>query len=320
MGVNPDPNVLFSREKLLSLVAIARQNFLQRDRGQAIPAYFPDDDKDAERTMSDSVPSGDASHGTTLGPSQSLKRKVAIGTDTLDLDFSLGEPNHALDTARISVARAYGGSSGDSNPMTSPPADRFNKLSFQPAGPWPSIDVYTSSDNAIQTCNDEPDVPVEQHERGRNDMINGAVGMVEVPLTDADYQDNTLKWCPTLGEAVEAMPRKVFRKQFLIDTYFPESRNNESWSTLPDDFCITLGGVGSAIREVGEIAGQVTDEHVMFALARRGGICDDDIVYPENIEPLIGSNDEGFDEDFWSEIWKEFNDGSGSESNLAVQQ
>lgn len=280
MVAKPDPKVSFSRERLLSLVATARQNFLQRDRGQATPAWFPDDDKDTERLMTESVQSGDGSRGATVEPGRSLKRKVADETDTLDLGFSPRELNHALDTTHISATRADGGSSGDFNPTTSPPTP-------------------------FQTYNDKPDVPVERHERGRNDMINGAVGPAEIPLVDADYQDNILKWCPTLGEAVEAMPLKVVRKQFLIDTYFPESRNNESWSTLPDDFCITLGGVGSAVREVGETAGQVTDEHVMFALAKRGGICDDDIVYPENIEPLIGSNDEGFDEEFWSDIWRE---------------
>ncbi|KAK5047560.1 hypothetical protein LTR84_006657 [Exophiala bonariae] len=185
-------------------------------------------------------------------------------------------------------------------------------------------DAYHTNDNIFISDEDydcdSPDVEKVQHKPGQNDMMSGAVGLGDTPLLDNAYQGNNVMYWGTAREAAKEMPLKVVTKQTLRDMFLPGNGDDECWSMLPSDFLIAMVGIGSAAAEVEEAkrSGRiVTSGDTMFALAKRGGTCDDDVVYPENIKPLIGSDEEGFDEQFWLTMWRE-GERWRSDSNKAV--
>ena len=421
MGVNPPPNPLFSREKLLALVANARQDFLRKDRIQANPPWLSDEDEriEMEINKSEPTPTDNNARCTTPINKQSHKRKLAEKSDSPDFSSSSHHVEESQEpstsphwsTRRPSYHRIRPGTDPMDYNYDSPPSSPDLNISHHPetyrnfgccgrhegarpepassikfeSSPPPSADIiyptFPLSDSSLLSshahyskCNPTSDsgnrmrnwehigptttsskdadgsnslwvdrndtvsarvdfsslsndaqfssnntfipdedydyshVPILKHEPGRNDIMSGAVGLADTPLSDSDYQERNLVYCATAREAIRMMPLKVVTKQTLRDTFFPDSRNDKCWSALPSDFLIAIVGLGSAVEEVEEIerSGRiVTSASLMFALAKRGGTCYDDVVYPENIMPLIGFGEEGFDEEFWTAMWRE---------------
>jgi hypothetical protein len=416
MGVNPPSNPSFSRQKLLTLVANARKDFLEKDRDQAGLPWFSDEDEEIEKGMSDCklTPAGSDPHRTTPPmKKRSHKRRLTSTRDPMDfssslrpgersqtsgtsqgssirrhsyqrnrpgtdpMDFSYpsattptkvkvkgsalpsagvtypklplsgscspssdvyhGESNTAGDSSnrRLSYERIrpQAASSNEADRPPSPPAHKNEPISpesefsstpndayyssdnifipEQELSPIPN-DVYHTSDNIFIADEDYdydyPDVPKSQHKPGQNDMMSGAVGLGDTPLSDNAYQGSNVMYWGTPREAVKEMPLKVVTKQTLRDMFLPGNRDDECWSMLPSDFLIAIAGIGIAAAEVEDAqrtGGIVSGGDMMFALAKRGGTCDDDVVYPENIKPLIGCDEEGFDEQFWLTVWRE---------------
>jgi hypothetical protein len=330
MGASAQTKPPFSREQLLSLVATARRDFLLRDRDQHSPAWFPDKSDYIESTTTDIMSSDSGSSNTsriritTLKDQARLKqlrsdRQNWARSDTLDFSSSSDRRSRSPDAintrengSNFYRTRSNGASLSDLT--TSPLAGKTDAPSFQEDFDWTPSDSDIDNDSEFLAEIDYshysqsyapklPYVPTEVHRNGRNDVMSGAVGLLDTPLAEDACKENNFMYLPSLWEAMEEMPLKVLKMRDLVHTFsFPVQEKD-----LPDGFCITIIGLVSAVLELQQLPQEdfepTSDARLILALAKRGGTCQDDVVYPENIQPLIGALDPEFDESYWRTMW-----------------
>ncbi|KEF53245.1 uncharacterized protein A1O9_10693 [Exophiala aquamarina CBS 119918] len=170
--------------------------------------------------------------------------------------------------------------------------------------PWTPQNASVVEDGLTLAENGEPYVPIEDQEEGVNDVMSGAVGMLDTPLTGDACNENNFLLSPTMVEAQTVMPFKLLRARDLQKIFPIYLENDDSWYALPENFYIPVFGLVQAVVELQSLitAGSqhIPDEIVICALAKRGGTSNEEVVYPEQIEPLIDTSDPDFDWEFWA--------------------
>lgn len=246
-------------------------------------------------------------------------------SDTFDFSSSSNQESRHPDATdslesrpNLHRTRSQGASKKAPDLTTSPPAGKIDTVSFEEDFSWTPSDSDIDDDSMILAENgyfhDSPSfapklpyVPTEKHENGRNDEMTGAVGLLDTPLAEDSCMENNFMYCPSLWDATAEIPLKVLRKRDLEQMDHLALQEKESWNNLPDRFCITIIGLVAAILDLQQLGDEnaepVPDAWVLYALARRGGICQDDVVYPEDIKPLVGAFNPDFDELFWTTMW-----------------
>ncbi|EXJ90093.1 hypothetical protein A1O3_03162 [Capronia epimyces CBS 606.96] len=155
-----------------------------------------------------------------------------------------------------------------------------------------------------------PEVIIEDHLPGENDMMSGAVDPQDdiQPLSTFTEESVMCDCKNNFARLLSSMPFKVIGRYELATFNLPFD-DVRCLQQLPPDFLTTYFGVGRAMAEATEDM-EYSDDAFLEAMAKRGGTSRRRVVYPEDIIPFIGfgevedGEDDGdlYDQEYWREL------------------
>ncbi|KAG9772848.1 hypothetical protein ABEF93_003305 [Exophiala dermatitidis] len=199
-----------------------------------------------------------------------------------------------------------------------PPDVEYIPLSPERTSPWDlGQDLWRRNQPKFPIEPDLPAVVIDEYLPGQNDLMSGAVDPRDDNVTlmafpedsvTSDFEDN-------LAAGLFRMPFKIINRRDIrrLDLPFDDPH---SLRVLPPDFLTTYLGLSRAIEEVCG-RGSWTDEKLIDAIAKRGGMSGKRVVYPEDIVPYVRkgeikpdsgddeSDDGGKGDPYDKEYWKE---------------
>lgn len=313
MGATQPPDHLFSREHVLHLVEHAREDLILRDRTQLSPGWFRDKGYQSEHTTIYDMSSHSGSSGIRgdCHPSPKIEtlqqppsdEKNCPGPET----FQPRPPSDEHSQTAVNETQSHRASDEHSGPNQSPLTE-IDTPSFKLDIRSPSRITNIVIENGLILAESGPlYVPVEEQDPGINDFMSGALGILDTPITENACDENNFLLRPTMEDAQAAMPFKLLRVLDLQHTFTVPLADEHSWKVLPDNFYIPVVGLMQAIVELQSLvtAGNehIPDATTIRALAKHGGTSDDDVVYPENLMPLIDMSELDADWEFWELMW-----------------
>lgn len=125
---------------------------------------------------------------------------------------------------------------------------------------------------------------------------------------------------------LEHMPWKIMRLEDLDRLHLFGGHGNMS---MPCQWYITVVGVSRAWQEQNALGVHGTEDTMIRALVKRCGVLtvDEGVWYPEELVPVVGPGEEGYDADYWGELavkgaqWQvEWQDGAPVDQDTVMQE
>ena len=177
------------------------------------------------------------------------------------------------------------------------------------------INSPLASPTGLYDISEEGEVYEESHEDGVNDLVSGALSRrdearatplkVRAMKIMEEGDDTTV--CERHWELLTTtMPQYMISRRSLRSS--DAFKDPSTAYQLPEEFHTTMRGMQLAQDDACDAAGSndPEDDLILAALLKRGGVPKEDagdIIYPEDLVPIIGPEDEKLhDKEYWDEI------------------